>query len=188
MRIIITTLLLCTFKCLFAQKDSFNIQLDTVFMTTGDTLLGKVAIDKDNDRFIFEARDTFTFQLLPNEVKKFTYNLPEHNGEKTTYISIVNHFYFLEFGQNAAIQGYARYSYSAVENDGPKYFVTTKKYFFFKGKAAFFPRPESFKNDLLILVDDCSKLVRKIQFRDIKIEDIATYILEYNNCNGRIRK
>ncbi len=188
MRIIITTVLIFAFQSLFAQKDSFNIQLDTVYMVTGDSLVGKVSIDKENDRFIFEARDTFTFQLLPKEVKRFTYSLPEHNGEKTTYISILHNFYFLEFGENDAMQGYARYSYQAVEDDGPKYFVTKKKYFFFKGKAAFLPREESFKNDLLILIDDCPKIARKVQYKDIKMEDIAAYVLEYNNCDGRKKK
>jgi hypothetical protein len=188
MRYLVIPLLLCTVQSLFAQKDSFNIQLDTVFMTSGDTLVGKVAIDKEYDRFIFEARDTFTFQLLPTEVKRFTYNLPEHNGEKTTYINILNQFYFLEFGEKDAMQGYARYSYQAVEGDGPKYFVTKKKYFFFKGKAAFLPKKESFKADLLLLVDDCPKVVRKIQYRDIPIEDVVKYVIEYNNCGGRIKK
>lgn len=188
MRAFFTTFLLLAFQCLHAQTAEFNSTPDSVFTRSGEILVGKVSIDKDNDRFIFESKDTFTMQLMPSHIKKFTYNLVEHNGEKITYIAILHDFYFLEFGEHDAIRGYARYTYRPVVDDGPKYHVVTKKYCFFKGKAAFFPRLESFKNDLLILIDDCTKVVRKVQYRDIKMEEIVQYVIEYNNCNGKIKK
>lgn len=188
MRIFFTSLILFALHCLQAQSTDFNGSLDSVFTTSGDILVGKVLIDKDNDRFIFESKDTFTLQLLPSRIKKFTYNLVEHNGEKITYISILNDFYFLEFGENDAMKGYARYTYRAVVDDGPKYHVVTKKYCFFKGRVPFFPRLESFKNDFLLLIDDCPKVARKVQNRDIKIEEIVQYVIEYNNCSGKIKK
>lgn len=188
MRTVFTFLLLFTFHCLIAQKSAYNNLLDSVFTISGDTLVGNVSIDKDNDRFIFESRDTFTMQLLPSRIKKFTYTLVEHNGERIVYTSILNDFYFLEFGERDAMSGYARYTYRPVVDDGPKYHIVTKKYCFFKGRVPFFPKPESFKNDLLILIDDCPKVVRKIQHKDIKIEDIAQYVIEYNNCSGKIKK
>jgi hypothetical protein len=162
--------------------------LDSVFTASGDTLIGKVSIDKDNDRFIFESKDTFTIQLLPKTIKKFTYNLVEKNGEKVTYLGILHDFYFLEFGEHSPMSGYVRYTYRPVEDDGPKYHVVTKKYCYFKGKVPFFPRQESFKSDLLLLIDDCPKVVKTVQFRDIKIEEITKYVLDYNNCNGKIKK
>ena len=188
MKITFTTILLSLVQILFAQNINFNSELDSVYMVSGVTLVGKVSIDKDNDRFILEARDTFSFQLLPSEVKRFTYNLPERNGEKITYIAFLNDFYFLEFGENSAMRAYARYSYQAVLDDGPKYFIVKKKYCFFKGKVPFFPKIESFKNDMLILMDDCPKVSRKVQYRDIKLEEIVNYVIEYNNCSGRIKK
>jgi hypothetical protein len=188
MRIFFTSFIFFTLHYLQAQSAEFNGSLDSVFTTSGDILVGKVLIDKDNDRFIFESKDTFTLQLLPSQIKKFTYNLVEHNGEKITYISILHDFYFLEFGENDAMKGYARYNYRAVVDDGPKYYVVTKKYCFFKGRVPFFPRLESFKNDLLLLIDDCPKVARKVQNRDIKMEEIVQYVIEYNNCSGKIKK
>ena len=181
-------ILITATQFVFAQKNTNSASIDTVFTKSGQKLIGQVSIDKDNDRFIFESKDTFTMELKPAHIKQFTYSLPEHNGEKIMYISILNDFYFLEFGQNAPMKGYVRYTYQAVVDDGPKYFVVKKKYCFFKGKVPFFPREESFKNDLLLLIDDCPKVVRKVQNREIKIEEIVNYVIEYNNCNGRIRK
>ena len=172
-----------------AQKTGQGgIALDSVFTISKDTMVGRVFIDKDNDRFIFEGQDTFRMQLMPSQIKKFTYNLVEHNGEKITYIAILRDFYFLEFGEHSPMSGYARYTYRVVEDDGPKYHVITKKYCFFKGRVPFFPRQEAFKSDLLLLIDDCPKVAQKVQKRDIKIEEIAQYVIEYNNCNGKIKK
>ncbi|MBL7814998.1 MAG: hypothetical protein JNL70_08310 [Saprospiraceae bacterium] len=188
MKIIITSFFLFTTVLLLAQSNSINPQLDSVFKKSGEVLVGKIIIDKDRDRFILEGRDTFTMELFAPQIKYFTYNDPEHRGEKTTYHAILNEFYFLEFGQKDPMQAWARYVYQPVENDGPKYYVVKKKYCFFKGKVPFFPKQESFKNDFLLLIDDCPKVSRKIANRDIKIEELVDYVIEYNNCNGKKKK
>ena len=188
MKISLLTILTIFAHLISAQNKGYYSGLDTVFTRSGDTLTGKVSVDKDNNRFLFTSEQDSTRELFTANVKRFTYYIPENNGEIKVYIAIMHDFYFVEFGEKDPIRAYARYYYETVLDNGPKYHIVTKKYCFFKGRVPFFPKEASFKADMLLLMDDCPKVAQKIVDRDIKITEVVEYVLQYNNCNGKRRR
>lgn len=181
------TLLLFTilhFHCLFAQKSAFATQKDSVFTFTGDTLVGKITIDKDNNQYIFKRKNSQEEEILsPKLTLRFTILSDDGLGEIKQFFCVLETFFMLEFGKNDAITVYAKYKYNKITNDGPTYYTIKKDYCLFKSTVPYFPRFDTLKEDLLVLTADCFKVNQKIKNQKVKIEDLPIIIIEYNHCN-----
>jgi hypothetical protein len=174
---------------LFAQNDTLHTRQDSVFTTLGDTLVGQITIDKDNNQYLFKSAtaDSATL-LLPSKTKRLRLFSKENSDERQIYNVIFDNFYLLELGENDIITLFARHLYTKVTDDGPTYYTVKKKYCLIKNKILYNLRPESLKADLLILTDDCANMTKKIkQQKKILFEDVAAFITEYNHC-GDVKK
>lgn len=180
MKSFLLSLFFLPFHCLFAQNDTLQTQKDSVFTISGDTLIGKITVDKDNNQYLFKD----SLVLLPTKIKGFIISPKQNDEEIHVYKAIFDEFYCLELGQNDEITLYAKYSYNKITDDGPTYYTVKKKYCLYKNKIPYFPRPEALQADLLILTADCSKLVQKIKKEKIKIEDLTRLVTEYNHCSN----
>lgn len=181
MKFFLLFFLLLPFHCLIAQNDTLQIQQDSIFTISKDTLIGKITVDKDKNQYIFND----SLVLLPTKIKRFIIFPRQNDAEIQVYEAIFDEFYLLELGQNEAITVYAKYSYSKVTDDGPTYYTVKKKYCLYKNKIPYFPRPEALKADLLILTADCSKLSKQIKQEKIRVEDLTRLIMEYNRCGEK---
>lgn len=181
MKLFLLFLFLLPFHCLIAQNDTLQIQQDSVFTISKDTLVGKITVEKDKNQYIFND----SLVLLPTKIKRFTIFSKQNDEETQVYEAIFDEFYLLELGQNEAITLYAKYSYDKITDDGPTYYTVKKKYCLYKNKIPYFPRPEALKADLLILTADCSKLSKQIKQEKIRVEDLTRLIMEYNRCGGK---
>ena len=74
---------------LTTSKDALPVVLkDSVFMLSGDTLIGKITIDKDNNQYLFKVNDTTEDILSPKKVKRFTVAVDAKNDEPLIYTII----------------------------------------------------------------------------------------------------
>ena len=67
MKSFLLSLFFLPFHCLFAQNDTLQTQKDSVFTISGDTLIGKITVDKDNNQYLFKD----SLVLLPTKIKGF---------------------------------------------------------------------------------------------------------------------
>ena len=156
---------------------------DSVFMLLGDTLIGKITIDRDNNQYLFKANNGVEDILSPKKVKRFVIAEDDKSGEPSRYTAIFGEFYVYELGQNERIIMYAKIAYNKVTNDGPVYYTLKKKYCLYKNSMVYFPQSVTLKQDLLALTSDCSVVVKRIKKEKIKLEDMPSIILDYNRCD-----
>lgn len=167
-----------------ASKDALPITLkDSVFMLSGDTLIGKITIDKDNNQYLFRVNDAIEDILSPKKVERFTVTTDTKNDERLIYTSIFGDFYKSELGENERIILYAKITYSKITDDGPAYYTVKKKYCLYKNSMVYFPESVNLKQDLLALTSDCSVVAKRIKKEKIKPEDIPSIVLDYNRCD-----
>jgi hypothetical protein len=167
---------------LFTQTDSLRQQQDSLFTVLGDTLVGQITVDKDNNQYLFKSTTVDSLTLSPTKIKRFILFSKDNNNELQIYDAIFDKFYFLELGENDIITLYATHLYNKITNDGPTYYTISRKYCVRKNNIIFNIRPESLKSDLLILTADCSNVVKKIKAKKIGLEELAAFITEYNHC------
>lgn len=191
MKYLFLAILILSFHFLQAQTDALTTQKapllttfqDSVFMLSGDTLMGKITIDKDNNQYLFKGDTTAIEVLSPKKVKRFIVSSDDKSEEKSTYAAIFGDFYFAELGQNERIILYSKIAYNKVTDDGPVYYTVKKKYCLYKNSMVYFPQSVNLKQDLLALTSDCSVVVKRIKKEKIKLEDIPSVVLEYNRCD-----
>ena len=191
MKYLFLTILILPFQFLKAQtnaiatsKDAPLITLkDSVFMLAGDTLIGKITIDKDNNQYLFKVNDTTEVVLSPKTVKHFVVAADAKNDEPMTYAAIFGDFYKSELGKNERIILYAKMTYNKITNDGPVYYTVKKKYCLYKNSMVYFPESVTLEQDLLALTSDCSIVTKRLKKERIKLEDIPSIVLDYNRCD-----
>ena len=167
-----------------ASKNALLITLkDSVFMLLGDTLIGKITIDKDNNQYLFRVNDTIEDILSPKKVKCFTVAADAKNNEPMIYTAIFGDFYKSELGKSERIILYSKITYNKITNDGPIYYTVKKKYCLYKNSMVYFPESVTLKQDLLALTSDCSVVAKRIKKEKIKPEDIPSIVLDYNRCD-----
>ena len=196
MKYLFLAILILPFHFLQAQtdaktvsKDALPISLkDSVFMLSGDTLIGKITIDKDNNQYLFKVNDTTEDILSPKKVKRFTVAADAKNDDPLIYTNIFGDFYKSELGKNERIILYAKITYNKITNDGPVYYTVKKKYCLYKNSMVYFPESVNLKQDLLALTSDCSVVTKRIKKEKIKPEDIPSIVLDYNRCDMSKRK
>ena len=191
MKYLFLAILILPFHFLQAQtgtiktsKDALPVVLkDSVFMLSGDTLIGKITIDKDNNQYLFRVNDTIEDVLSPKKVKCFIIIADAKNNEPLIYTAIFGDFYKSELGRNERIILYSKITYNKIIDDGPVYYTLKKKYCLYKNSMVYFPESVSLKQDLLALTSDCSVVAKRIRKEKIKPEDIPSIVLDYNRCD-----
>ena len=185
MRSLITFLLLLSFHLTFAQQTpKADTYRDTVFRSLGDTLIGKITIDKDANKYFFVSDTIAETELDPKTVLGFVVIPKDDETDKLYYSSIIGDFYLLETGANDIITMYAKPTFKAVENDGPKYYTVKKKYCLFKNKVIYFPDKNAFKDIMLFLTKDCFDINNKIKNNTLGLNDLPVIVTGYNHCNS----
>jgi hypothetical protein len=183
MKKLLLLLLITSSHSLFAQSDSLQIQQDTAFSISGDTLLGKITIDKDNNQYRFKSA-TLDTVLNPTKIKRLVHFSKENNNERQVFDAIFYDFYFLELGENELITLYAKCLYTKVTKNGPTYYTVKKKYCVTKNAILYPLKSESLKKDLLFLISDCADMGKKIRREKIRFENLALFIRAYNHCGN----
>ena len=106
MKYLFLAILILPFHFLQAQtdaktvsKDALPISLkDSVFMLAGDTLIGKITIDKDNNQYLFRVNDATEDILSPKKVKRFTVAADAKNDDPLIYTTIFWRFLQVRIG------------------------------------------------------------------------------------------
>ncbi len=175
-------LLLLTGHLLFAQNG-----LDTVFTLKGDTLLGKISLQKEKNKFFF-ANDTLKeVALNPTEIISFVWYGKENDYERKAFYSLLSSFYEMEFGKKDYIRVYSKTVYKTVEEYGSKYFTAKKEYCFFKNGSPYFYKPENHRQTIGYLIQDCPAIYNKFKAKYYKEEDVMSIIIDYNKCGALIK-
>ena len=174
-------------SCVFPQLLPAQNNLDTVFTFKRDTLVGKIILNKEKNKF-FMATDSNQFALNPLDISSFvTYN-KDDDYERKEYNNLLGSFYVLELGKNDLITIYSKTTYKTTEEYGQKYFTAKKDYCFFKNDTPYFYRPENRKETLLFLVQDCPIVVLNLKNKKYQEDDPMSIILEYNKCGSILKK
>ena len=184
MRFSITVLLLISSHFLFAQNTNVPTNRDTVYTSSGDTLVGKITIDKDKNKFILKVHATET-ELDPTIVESFVIFPNDGHYGRQAFSSILGEFYLLQSAKGEPITLYAKSTYEVVEDDGPKYFIVKNKYCLVKNGILYFPDKSIFKEVMVYLTNDCLAVHNKVRKGVYTIDDIPSVVLEYNQCHGR---
>lgn len=184
MRFSIVVLLVISSQFLLAQNTNATTHRDTVFTSAGDTLVGKITIDKDKNKFVLKVHATEK-ELDPTIVESFVIYPNDGHYGRQAYSSIIGEFYLLQSAKNEPITLYSKSTYEAVENDGPKYFVVKNKYCLVKNGILYFPEKSIFKEVMVFLTNDCLAVHNKVRKGVYTIDDIPSIVLEYNQCHSR---
>ena len=184
MRFFLIVLLIIPFHFLFSQNTNTPTHRDTVITSNGDTLVGKIDINKDKNKYILKvhARET---ELDPLIVQSFVIYPNDGHFGRQAYYSIIGDFYLLQSGKNDPITLYAKSSYEVVEDDGPKYYIVKNKYCVFKNNTPYFPNKDIFKEVMVFLTNDCLLVHNKVRKGVYSIDDLPSVVLEYNQCHSR---
>ena len=125
---------LCFLLCQTAYTQN---NIDSVFTLKGDTLLGKVTLNKEKNKF-FVATDTSEILLDPSNVASFVTYKKEDDYERKEYSNLLGSFYLIEFGKNAYITVYSKTTYKMKEQYSQKYYTAKTDYCFFKDNVPYF--------------------------------------------------
>ena len=115
MRFSIAVLLLISSHFLLAQNTNGSTNRDSVFTSVGDTLVGKITIDKDKNKYVLKVHATET-ELDPTIVQAFVIYPNDGHYGRQAYYSIIGEFYLLQSGKDDPITLYAKSIYEIVED------------------------------------------------------------------------
>jgi hypothetical protein len=169
-------------QLIFAQKE-----MDTVFTLKGDTLLGKISLQKEKNKFFFTNDTLKETALNPTDITSFVWYGKENDYERKAFYSLLSSFYELEFGKKDYIKVYSKTVYKTVEEYGSKYFTAKKEYCFFKNGSPFFYKPENHRQIIGHLIQDCPAVYAKFKSKFYKEEDVMNIIIDYNKCGALIK-
>ncbi len=171
----------------FVLSLSAQNNLDTVFTYKNDTLIGRITLNKEKNKF-FMATDSNETVLNATDIVSFVTYSKEDDYDRKEYFTLFGNFYTLEFGKNAPITVYSKVSYKTTEEYGQKYYTAKKDYCFFKNNIPYFYRPENHREIMLFLIQDCTIVTINFQNKHYKTNDPIPVILDYNNCGTAIKK
>jgi phage antirepressor YoqD-like protein len=157
-------------------------QMDSIWLKTGQTLVGKITFDKDSNSFLF-FKDTFrNIQLMPNEVSKLIVFPKKNEDERLDVLSIENEFYFLESDSKATIKIFANRTFKPILDDGPKHYFVESKYCLFKDNTPYLLNNGKSKDTLLFLMNDCKKVMDNFRMGIYTEDNFIEAIIQYNRC------
>ena len=157
-------------------------QMDSIWLKTGQTLVGKITFDKDSNSFLF-FKDTFrNIQLMPTEVSKLIVFPKKNEDERLDVLSIENEFYFLESDSKATIKIFANRTFKPILDDGPKHYFVESKYCLFKDNTPYLLNNGKSKDTLLFLMNDCKKVMDNFRMGIYTEDNFIEAIIQYNRC------
>jgi hypothetical protein len=158
-------------------------QMDSIWLKTGDTLVGFINLDKDKNAFLFSNDSLKQVELKAKEIVRFV-SFPKHEEEERMDIfSVFNEFYFLETHPNAPIRVFTNRTFKAVLNDGPKHYIAKTKYCLFKNDVPYFLSNGRTREVLLFLMNDCKKVMDGFKKRKYTLDNFIEAVTQYNRCN-----
>lgn len=160
-------------------------QMDSVWLKTGDTLVGKITLDKEKNAFLFTKETVQNLELKASDLVRLTILPKETDEERSDVFSVFNEFYFLESSPNVPIRIFANRTFKSVLNNGPKYYITQTKYCLFKNDIPYFMKNGRFKETLLFLVNDCKTVVQGFKNGKYNQDNFIEAITQYNRCNDK---
>ncbi len=158
-------------------------QIDSIWLKTGDTLIGKITLDKDNNSFLFAKDTAAIIELNAEKVVKFVIKPKKYEDERVDVFSIFGEFYFLETNPNTSIKIYAHRTFKSVLNDGPKYFNVHNKYCLIKNDIPYFLNNSNDKEILLYLMNDCKRVMDGFKSKKYTKDNFIEAVTQYNRCN-----
>lgn len=182
MKFFLSVFLSLTIHFLFAQKDTLYRQQDSVFTLSKDTLIGKITINKDQNQYIFKSQTTDSLILFPTKIRRFIVFSEKTDEAKQVYDTVFDSFCLLESSEQDAIILYAKLSYKKIKNDGLPYYAVTKKYALLKNGTVYNLRKESLRSDLLVLMNDCTSVFKRLKKEKVRFENLPVIVTEYNRC------
>jgi hypothetical protein len=157
-------------------------QTDSVWLKSGETLVGQITFDKDYNAFLF-AKDTLNFILKANEVVRLTASPKKNEDERLDVFSFANEFYFLESKPNVAIRLLSHKVFKAVLNDGPKHFEVQTKYCLVKDNVPYFLTGMRTKDILMTLMNDCKQVREGFKSGKFNKKNFIEAVSLYNRCS-----
>jgi hypothetical protein len=158
------------------------VQLDSVWLKTGETLTGQIFFEKDSNAFVF-SQDTFQdVRLKASDVLKFIALPKKITDERLNVVSFANEFYFLESDSKSTIQVYANRTFKPVLDDGPKQYMVQSKYCLIKNGVPYLIKVGKSKDTLMSLMNDCKKVMDNFKTGKFTEDNIIEAVIQYNRC------
>lgn len=164
------------------KKPHHAVQLDSVWLKTGEILTGQILFEKDSNAFIF-SQDTFQdVHLKASDVLKFVALPKKITDERLSVVSFANEFYFLESDSKATIQLYANRTFKPILDDGPKQYVVQSKYCLIKNGVPYLIKMGKSKDVLMGLMNDCKRVMDNFRTGKFTEDNIIEAVIQYNRC------
>jgi hypothetical protein len=158
------------------------VQLDSVWLKTGETLTGQIFFEKDSNAFVF-SQDTFQdVRLKASDVLKFIALPKKITDERLNVVSFANEFYFLESDSKSTIQVYANRTFRPVLDDGPKQYLVQSKYCLIKNGVPYLIKAGKSKDTLMSLMNDCKKVMDNFKTGKFTEDNMIEAVIQYNRC------
>ncbi len=165
------------------KKAPITQQMDSIWLKTGDTLVGFINLDKDKNAFLFSNDSLKQVELKAKEIVRFV-SFPKHyEEERFDIFSVFNEFYFLETQPNANIRVFTNRTFKTVLNDGPKHYIAKIKYCLFKNDVPYFLNGGRTREILLFLMNDCKKVMEGFKTHKYTLDNFIEAVTQYNRCN-----
>ncbi len=165
------------------KKSVIAQQMDSIWLKTGDTLVGFIDLDKDKNVFLFSKDTLKNIELNTKEIVRFV-SFPKTDGaERMDVFSIFDAFYFLETPPEATIRIFTNRVFKTVLNDGPKHHIAKTKYCLFKNDVPYFLNRGRSEEILLFLMNDCKKVMDGFKKRQYTLDNFIEAVTQYNRCN-----
>jgi hypothetical protein len=164
------------------QKTQPAVQLDSVWLKTGETLTGQILFEKDSNAFVFSQDTLQDVRLKASDVLKFIALPKKITDERLNVVSFADEFYFLESDSKSTIQVYANRTFKPVLDDGPKQYIVQSKYCLIKNGVPYLIKVGKSKDTLMSLMNDCKKVMDNFKTGKFTEENMIEAVIQYNRC------
>ena len=159
-----------------------TVQLDSVWLKTGETLTGQISFEKDSNAFVFSHDRQQDVRLKASNVLKLVALPKKITDEYLTVVSFADEFYFLESDSKATIQLYANRTFKPILDDGPKQYVVQSKYCLIKNGVPYLIKTGASKDVLMDLMNDCKKVMDNFKTGKLTEDNLIEAVIQYNRC------
>jgi hypothetical protein len=164
------------------KKSQPAVQLDSVWLKTGETLTGQIFFERDSNAFVFSQDTLQDVRLKASDVLKFIALPKKITDERLNVVSFADEFYFLESDSKSTIQVYANRTFKPVLDDGPKQYMVQSKYCLIKNGVPYLIKAGKSKDILMSLMNDCKKVMDNFKTGKFTEENIIEAVIQYNRC------
>lgn len=164
------------------KKTQPAVQLDSVWLKTGETLTGQIFFERDSNAFVFSQDSLHDVRLEASDVLKFVALPKKITDERLNVVSFADEFYFLESDAKSTIQLYANRTFKPILDDGPKQYVVQSKYCLIKNGVPYLIKAGKSKDVLMDLMNDCKKVMDNFKTGKFTEENIIEAVIQYNRC------